>query len=109
MDPGGLPASRSQKDQRKPIQLMMGALKVPMPVLKHFTSALRPTADAARDLVAVAVEPEFEGMRGYFIGLKPDVDAEISRDIEAQKRLWAACWKWTSLTPGETILSNAAA
>jgi WW domain-containing oxidoreductase len=88
---------------------MMATANALMPVLKHFTTVMRSTSDAARDLVAVSVEPEFEGKRGYFVGREPDVDAEISRDIATQGKLWAACWKWASLTPGETVLSNVAA
>lgn len=79
-----------------------------MPVLKHFTSVMRPTSDAARDLVAVSVEPEFQGKRGYFVGRKVDVDAEISRARDTQERLWTGCWKWTSLTPSDTVLSDVA-
>jgi hypothetical protein len=80
-----------------------------MPVLKHFTTLMRSTTDAARDLVAVSVEPQFNEKRGYFVGRQPDVDAEISRDTEAQGRLWAACWKWGNLIPNETVLSDVAA
>jgi WW domain-containing oxidoreductase len=108
MDPGGLPASRAQAGQRKPIQLVMAIVNFLMPVLKHFTSVMRPTSDAARDLVAVSVGADFQGKRGYFVGRKPDVDAEISRARDAQERLWAACWQWTCLEPSETVLPNAA-
>ena len=69
---------------------------------------MRPTADAAKDLVAVTVEPEFQGKRGYFVGRKSEKDAEVSRDAEAQDKLWAACWRWTGLASRETVLSNAA-
>jgi hypothetical protein len=82
----------------------MTAISFCMPVLKHFTNAFRPTADAARDLVAVSVEPEFQGKRGYYVGRKPGVSAEISRDAVVQDRLWTACRKWAELTPQETIL-----
>lgn len=108
MDPGGLPESRAQAGQQRPIRLVMATVKLLLPVLKHVTSVMRPTADAARDLVAVAVGPEFDGRRGYFVGQKPDVDAEISRDTKSQQRLWAACWKWSGLTSSETVLSNVA-
>lgn len=108
MDPGGLPASRGQAEQKKSIQRMMAVVKVLMPLLKHLTAVMRPTADAARDVVAVSVDPEFNGKRGYFVGRKPDVDAEVSRDTGAQERLWEACWRWTGLSPEETALQNTA-
>jgi WW domain-containing oxidoreductase len=106
VDPDGLPASRAQANQRKPVRIMMATANLLMPVLKHLTSVMRSTTDAARDLVAVTVEPEFDRKRGYFVGRKPEICAEMSRDREAQGRLWAVCWKWTNLTPGETVLSD---
>ncbi|KAK4942068.1 hypothetical protein LTR10_018104 [Elasticomyces elasticus] len=109
MDPGGLATSRAQKEQKKSVQWMMAFINLCMPVLKHFTKAFRPTSDSARDLVAVSVEPEFQGKRGYYVGRKPDVSAEISKDTAVQKRLWAACWKWAGLTTEDTVLQNAAA
>ena len=77
-----------------------------MPVLKHLTSAMRPTIDAAEDLVAVSLGPEFKGTRGYYIGRKPAVDATISRDIPTQTMLWESCWKWTGISSEETILCD---
>ena len=76
--------------------------------VEYLTAALRPTADLARDLVAVTVEPEFQGKRGYYVGRTAEVSAEISRDAAAQERLWAACWKWAGLCSKETVLQNAA-
>jgi hypothetical protein len=105
MDPGGLPASRAQAGQKKLIWLMLTVINFLMPLLKYVSTTLRTAADAARDLVALSVEPEFQGKRGYFVGLNPEADAEISRSREAQDALWAACWKWTGLTSGEVILS----
>lgn len=108
MDPGGLATSRAQAEQRKSVRRVMAAVSFCMPVLKHFTTTFRPTAEAARDLVAVSVEPEFQGKRGYYVGQKPGISAEISRDPAAQQRLWAACWKWAGLSAEETVLQHAA-
>ncbi|CAJ2502368.1 Uu.00g097620.m01.CDS01 [Anthostomella pinea] len=109
VDPGGLAASRSQVHMKKPVQRMMATINFLMPVLKHVTTMFRPTADAARDVVAVSVAPEFRSRRGYYVGQRADVDAEISRDAGAQDRLWRACWGWSGLEPEETMLANAAA
>ena len=86
----------------------MAAINICMPVLKYLTTAFRPTADSARDLVAVSVEPQFQGKKGYYVGREPEVSAEISRDAAVQKRLWTACWKWAGLSAEETVLQNAA-
>jgi hypothetical protein len=85
----------------------MGVVNVLMPVLKHLTSAVRTTADAGRDLVAVSVGSEFRGKRGYFVGLEEEAPAEVSKDVELQKRLWDACCGWTGLEEGETVLHDA--
>lgn len=67
----------------------------------------RPTPEAARDLVEVSVGPAFQGKRGYYIGQKSSPSAAMSKDPEVQARLWEACWRWSSLKPEETVLSNA--
>jgi hypothetical protein len=38
-----------------------------MPVLKHFTTLMGSTTDAAQNLVAVSVEPEFNVKREYLL------------------------------------------
>lgn len=75
-----------------------------MPLIKHITSAIRPVGDAAMDLVALSVDPAFRGARGHYTGRHQSADAEISRDSEAQIKLWEACWKWAGLSQGENIL-----
>ena len=77
-----------------------------MPVLKHFMTAFRTSADAGRDLVAVSVGSAFRGKMGYFVGQVQGKPAAITEDIEAQGRLWEACWRWTGLTAEETVLEN---
>lgn len=108
MDPGGLPSSRAQAEQKKPVRRLFATIDFLMPVLKHVTTAFRTTEDAGRDLVAVSVDPAFQGKRGYVVGQKMDTPAAVSKDVELQQRLWDACWKWTSLKPGDTVLGGAA-
>ncbi|KAI1616958.1 short chain dehydrogenase/reductase SDR [Exophiala viscosa] len=108
MDPGGLAASRAQTEQKRSVRWIMAAINFCMPVLRYFTTAFRPAADSARDLVAVSVEPQFHGKRDYYVGRKPEASAEISRDAAVQERLWTACWKWAGLSTEDTILQNSA-
>ncbi|KAJ5092542.1 short chain dehydrogenase/reductase SDR [Penicillium alfredii] len=106
MDPGGLPASRAQAEQKKSTKRIMSTINFLMPVLKHVTTAFRTTEDAGRELATVSVDPAFHGKRGYFVGQKEDAPAAISNDVKMQERLWAACWRWSGMKPEETILQD---
>lgn len=77
-----------------------------MPVLKHLTTEFRTTDDSGRDLVAVSVDPMLHGKSGYFIGQIQGSSTPASEDLEWQKRLWNACWKWAGLSDRETILQD---
>lgn len=107
MDPGGLPASRSQAEQKRSNRLLFATVNFLMPVLKHLTSAFRTTEDAGRDLVTMSVDPAFQGKSGYYVGQKGEVAAAASKDEKLQKRLWDACCRWAALRPDETVLQNA--
>lgn len=108
MDPGGLPSSRAQSEQKKYARRLFATINFLMPVLKHVTTAFRTTEDAGRDLVAVSVGPAFQGKRGYVVGQKLESPAALSKDLGMQQRLWDACWRWAGLKAGETALSGAA-
>lgn len=107
MDPGGLVDSRAHTEQTPTVQRLFGVVNMFMPVLRHFTTAIRTNADAGRDLVELSVGPEFQGKRGYYVGKKPGTAAGVSGDEGVQKRLWDACWKWAGMEEGETVLQDA--
>jgi hypothetical protein len=104
MDPGGLTSSRAQAAQKKSVRRLMATLDFFMPVLKHLTSTLRTTEDAGRDLVAVSVGAAFRGKRGYYVGLREEAPAAVSRDEGEQRRLWEGCWRWAGMRAEETAL-----
>lgn len=106
MDPGGLPASRAQTEQKKSTKRIMATINFLMPVLKHVTTAFRTTEDAGRELAAVSVDPSFHGKRGYFVGHKEGTPAAVSKDVAMQERLWAACWRWSGMKSEETVLQD---
>ncbi|KAK4233076.1 hypothetical protein C8A03DRAFT_39242 [Achaetomium macrosporum] len=87
MDPGGLVSSRAHSEQRAGVRRLMAVVDAMMPLLRHFTTAVRTTEDAGRDLVALSVEPEFRGKRGYFVGRSAEIPAKDSLDSQAQKTL----------------------
>jgi hypothetical protein len=109
MDPGGLVGSRAHSEQKAGIRRVIGVVNVLMPLLRHLTSAVRTTADAGRDLVALSVGPEFRGKRGYFVGRREATSAKVSRDSEVQRKLWKACLRWAGMSGGETVLVEQAA
>ncbi|KAJ5987196.1 hypothetical protein N7451_011561 [Penicillium sp. IBT 35674x] len=106
MDPGGLPSSRGQTEQKFLLRLIFGVINFLMPVLKHLTTEFRTTDDSGRDLAAVSVDPMFHGKTGYFVGQTQGSSTPASEDLEWQGRLWNACWKWAGLSDGETILQD---
>ncbi|KAJ5484084.1 hypothetical protein N7539_005880 [Penicillium diatomitis] len=106
MDPGGLPDSRAQIEQKKSTQRIMNVIKVLLPLLRHFTSTFRTIEDAGKDLAIVSVDPTFHGKRGYFVGVKDSEPAAISRDVQCQQRLWEACWRWSGMRGEDTCLKT---
>ncbi|KAL2127455.1 hypothetical protein VTI74DRAFT_10700 [Chaetomium olivicolor] len=108
MDPGGLVGSRGQSEQKAAVRWMMSMTNLMMPVLRHLTTYVRTTADAGRDLVALSVGRKFQGKRGYFVGQRQEASAEVSHDLEVQKRLWEACWRWAVMEGQETVLAGTA-
>ncbi|KAL2808896.1 hypothetical protein BJX63DRAFT_439088 [Aspergillus granulosus] len=106
MDPGGIPNSRGQTQQKRVVRVFMAILNLLMPILKYLTTIFRTSKDSGHDLVALSVGPEFQAKRGYYIGLNKGEAASISHDKEVQRRVWEACWKWACLSPGETALQN---
>jgi hypothetical protein len=87
----------------------MGIANAMMPLLRHLTGAMRTTASAGRDLVALGVGVQFKGNRGYFVGKQKGTPTKVSCDLTVQKKLWAACWGWAGLLQGETVLEKAEA
>jgi len=106
MDPGGLVGSRAHVEQKAVVRTMLAGVNMLMPLLRHVTSAVRTTADAGRDLATVSVASEFQGKRGYYVGLKENSPAQTSLDPKERKRLWDACWKWAAISEGETVLKS---
>lgn len=104
MDPGGLPSSRGQAEQKFSVRLIFAVINFMMPVLKHLTTEFRTTEDSGQDLVAVSLDPGFHGKSGYFVGQIQGNSTAASKDLEWQKRLWDACWRWAGLSGGETML-----
>ncbi|KAF4759684.1 hypothetical protein HAV15_005383 [Penicillium sp. str.  len=85
MDPGGLVDSRG-------------------PCRPAFSHSLRSNSDSARDVLALALAPEYASVRGHFNGRKPQPPARVSEDEAKCEAIWEACWNWVDLTEGETCV-----
>ncbi|THC89372.1 hypothetical protein EYZ11_011184 [Aspergillus tanneri] len=61
---------------------------------------------SARDLVALAMDSKYHGVRGYFDGQKAICSASASRDKVRMKALWMACWEWANVEEEETCVGQ---
>ncbi|KAJ5888908.1 hypothetical protein N7495_008949 [Penicillium taxi] len=104
MDPGGIVDSRAHLVQRSSTRFMFGLIAILMPLLRPFTSSVRLSSDSARDLVTLAVDPEYHSSRGYFAGTKAIMAASVTENEDAREGLWAACWKWAVISGKETCI-----
>ncbi|OQD62843.1 hypothetical protein PENPOL_c011G07377 [Penicillium polonicum] len=104
MDPGGLVNSRAHVAQRSVIRILFRLFALLLPVIKLFTYKLRSNSDSARDVLALALAPEYASVRGHFNGRKPQPPARISEDEAKCEAIWEACWNWVDMTEGETCV-----
>ncbi|KAJ4328871.1 hypothetical protein N0V84_000659 [Fusarium piperis] len=108
MDPGDIVDSRAHAAQKPVIRFVLGTITYLLPLTKHIKSSFRRSADAGKDLAELSVGKEFDGTRGYFLGVKREEEAPMTRDEGKQRILWEACWRWAGLKEGETVLVGAA-
>ncbi|KAI8677851.1 hypothetical protein NCS55_00503200 [Fusarium keratoplasticum] len=108
MDPGGIVDSRAHTAQKPVIRFVLSTISHLLPLTKHITSSFRRSADAGKDLAELSVGKEFEGIRGYFLGVKREEEAPMTKEESKQRILWEACWRWAGLEEGETVLVGAA-
>jgi hypothetical protein len=107
MDPGALANSRAHKIHRRFInKLVFTMMKLLLPVLRMFTYSFRSNVDSAKDLTALAVDPQYQSVRGYFDGQKPITPAAITQDQEKINAVWENCWDWTDMQERETCVSK---
>ncbi|KAF5677363.1 short-chain alcohol dehydrogenases/reductase [Fusarium heterosporum] len=106
MDPGGMVDSRAHKIQKPLIRIAFGILALLLPILKYFTDTLRPAALSGRELVELAVSDKYKGVRGYFMGLRPEEEDVTCKDDKKRDAVWKACWDWAGLTKEDTVLGQ---
>lgn len=104
MDPGGLVNSRAHVAQRSIARILFGLFALLLPVIKLFTYKLRSNSDSARDVLALALSPEYASVRGHFNGRKPQAPARVSEDEAKCEAMWVTCWNWVDIKEGETCV-----
>ncbi|KAJ9482506.1 hypothetical protein VN97_g10922 [Penicillium thymicola] len=104
MDPGGLVNSRAHVAQRSVIRIFFRLFALLLPVIRLFTYRLRSNSDSARDVLALALAPEYASVRGHFNGRKPQPPARVSEDEVKCEAIWQASWDWVGMTEGETCV-----
>ncbi|KAJ5919514.1 hypothetical protein N7454_009349 [Penicillium verhagenii] len=105
MDPGAVVNSRAHGIHRRFVnKLIFRMMNFLHPVLSLFTYRFRTTAESARDLVALAVDPKYQSVRGYFDGQNAIAPATVVTETDQPEVLWSACWNWVEMKDGETCL-----
>jgi len=106
MDPGGLVDSRAHTAQRTINRILFRLFAILLPIIKLFTYKLRSNEDSARDVLLLALYPEYTSVRGYFNGRKAQPPARVSEDELKREDLWKSCWKWVDMKDDETCVSQ---
>lgn len=105
MDPGAVVDSRAHQIHRRFMnKLVFAMMKILRPILALFTSQFRTSAESAQDLTALATDPKYQSIRGYFDGQRAIGPAAIVTETEIPEMLWLACWDWTNMEDCETCL-----
>ncbi|KAJ5673350.1 hypothetical protein N7507_002477 [Penicillium longicatenatum] len=105
MDPGAVVDSQAHQIHRRFFnRLVFSMMKLLRPVLALFTNQFRTNAESARDLTALATDPKYQNVRGYFDGQRATSSAAIVTETEKPEALWSACWDWTNVEDSETCL-----
>ncbi|KAG5749421.1 hypothetical protein H9Q69_009335 [Fusarium xylarioides] len=105
MDPGGMVDSRAHRIQTPFMRVAFSLVLISLPILRHFTDKMRPTAQSGRELVELSVGERFKDAKGYFMGARREEEDIACKDANKRELLWNACWKWAGMKEEETVLA----
>jgi hypothetical protein len=107
MDPGVLADSRSYGTAHVPFSFkaIFGTLNRLQPVLKLANPRMQRAGSAARDLVDLTLDKEFEGMEGHFEVRKKKDSSPASMDEGMQARVWQKSLEWSGIGQGDMGLA----
>lgn len=69
------------------------------PLLRLIDPTMRTVAQAAVDVIDLAVNEAYQGERGYFISLKKDTSSPESNDERKQDLIWFKSLGWVGIKP----------
>ncbi|KAF2465119.1 NAD(P)-binding protein [Lindgomyces ingoldianus] len=114
VDPGGLLDSRafSGPDVPRMWSTQVYIANLLQPLLKLLNPAFRRSADAARDVIDLAVGPQYAGKDGYFIMRKKADSSDASKNSvsnrykneDMQGILWKKSLEWAGINQKDTAL-----
>jgi hypothetical protein len=76
------------------------------PLFHLLTSTMRTSAKAGADVVELALNPKYEGERGFFTLLQKDESSPESRDKSKQHKLWIKSVEWAGITNDNTAMRS---
>ncbi|KAI1661765.1 putative short-chain dehydrogenase [Daldinia decipiens] len=109
INPGGLGDSRAfTSNTPRSIQLAQKfVLKPFMSIIQYLADpTFRSSAEAAKDVIKLAVDEAYQGEHGYFTLLQKDDSDPITMDESVQQRVWRKSLEWARITKDNTALKN---
>lgn len=106
VDPGGLLDSRALTgpDIPRVWTMQVYVANLLQPLLRYLNPTFRRSADAAKDVIDLAVSPEYVGQDGYFIMNKKATSSLASKDENMQAALWRKSLEWSAISQSDTVL-----
>ncbi|KAJ4356517.1 uncharacterized protein N0V89_004551 [Didymosphaeria variabile] len=106
VDPGGLVDSRAFSQADVPLlwRIVIGIANFLQPLVKRLNPKLNSSANAARDVVDLAVTEEFAGKEGHFLMREHDDSSPDSHNEKVQGRLFAKGVEWCGIRQEDTAL-----
>jgi hypothetical protein len=107
IDPGGLLDSRafSQSDTPATWKVIITIANTLQPLANFLNPNMNRSAAAAKDVIDIAVDPEFKGRDGHFIRRAEAESSPDSRIEEEQERVWQWSLKLCGVGQADTVLS----
>ncbi|KAI1213587.1 putative short-chain dehydrogenase [Annulohypoxylon truncatum] len=110
INPGGLGDSRcfTTNTARSTQLAQRFVLKPFMSMIRYLADpTFRSSAEAAVDVIKLAVDKAYQGEQGYFTLLQKDDSDPITMDESVQQRVWQKSLEWAKITKNNTALKNA--
>ncbi|KAF2012414.1 NAD(P)-binding protein [Aaosphaeria arxii CBS 175.79] len=107
VDPGALLDSRAlnSADIPRMWSIQVYIANIFQPLLRWLDPSLRRCADAAKDVIDLAVGSQYVGQDGYYVMGKKAESSNASRDEGMQRLLWEKSLMWSRIGQEDTVLT----